>query len=165
MASWSHYLPVLPLLLLLLLVGVAPEQALCTAPKAPTPAAAPAADCSASFPSSTCPAPRTVQGFNLSAYVGKWYEIGSTGRFKLGTESGLACVFANYTLAEAPTATEGANVTVLNTGVQVLGSVAAAGVRELSDAITEACSVARKACGVVAPGGPVDAILEQVSAA
>ena len=48
----------------------------------------------------TCPNP-VLPDVNLPAYLGVWYEIGSTALIKARTERSLACITARYSLIES----------------------------------------------------------------
>lgn len=48
----------------------------------------------------TCPNP-VLPDVNLPAYLGVWYEIGSTALIKTRTENSLACITARYSLIQS----------------------------------------------------------------
>ncbi len=57
-----------------------------------------------------CPKPATVKNFDLTRYLGKWYEV---ERFPFRIEDGLKCITAEYTLKSDGT------VRVNNTGIEM----------------------------------------------
>ena len=68
--------------------------------------------CITAVASKTCPVFSPVTGFNLTAYMGKWYEV---ARYPAPFEIGATCVFAEYTLEENK---EGKYVKVNNTALK-----------------------------------------------
>ncbi|CAI6007102.1 unnamed protein product [Closterium sp. NIES-65] len=88
----------------------------------------------------SCPRPPTVAQVNLSAYAGRWFEIGTSARFKLQRENGLVCNQVRYTFSAgsggsaggADAGTSGVSIRVENSGrlvaspavLQSMGSVA-----------------------------------------
>ncbi|CAI5472078.1 unnamed protein product [Closterium sp. Yama58-4] len=57
-----------------------------------------------------CPRPPTVAQVNLSAYAGRWFEIGTSARFKLQRENGLVCNQARYTFSAGSAGSGGSGV-------------------------------------------------------
>ena len=49
----------------------------------------------------TCPTPRTADTLDLRNLVGTYYEIGSTARYKLRNELGMACARTNFSIDNA----------------------------------------------------------------
>ncbi|GJP36709.1 hypothetical protein CLOM_g21185 [Closterium sp. NIES-68] len=74
-----------------------------------------------------CPRPPTVAQVNLSAYAGRWFEVGTSARFKLQRENGLVCNQARYTLTGAADSAGGAgtNGSGLSLGVENSGRLVA----------------------------------------
>jgi len=91
----------------------------------------------------TCPNP-VLPDVNLPAYLGVWYEIGSTALIKTRTESGLACITARYSLIESGPNAQ--SIRVRNEGYNTSSG-------EFS-AITGIASVAGRALRVTFPPGP-----------
>ncbi|CAI5494894.1 unnamed protein product [Closterium sp. Naga37s-1] len=62
-----------------------------------------------------CPTLPSVDDIVLTGHTGRWYEIGSTARFRFTFELGLACTTANYT-AKGVTPSGRNKVKVVNRG-------------------------------------------------
>ncbi|CAI5503315.1 unnamed protein product [Closterium sp. Naga37s-1] len=62
-----------------------------------------------------CPTLPSVDDIALGKYTGRWYEIGSTARFRFTFELGLTCTTANYT-AKGVTPSGRNKVKVVNRG-------------------------------------------------
>lgn len=107
--------------------------------------------CSRAVASRSCPKPPTIDSFNLEAYLGRWYEIGSTARFKLSTEAGVACDQAVYSSTAGKFA-------LLNSGLQVING--AAQIRGVTASARAICSGARNACFQLQAAGQVSHALQ-----
>ncbi|KAH7276601.1 hypothetical protein KP509_39G013900 [Ceratopteris richardii] len=97
--------------------------------------------CERALASVSCANPPTVNGdFNVEEYLGRWYEIGCTASFKLLTEAGLICDQAVYS------SSADGNLSLLNSGLRVIGLLAVAEVVGIDLAAGSACSAARDVC-------------------
>lgn len=112
--------------------------------------------CSRARASKSCPTPPTFDSVNLQAYLGHWYEIGSTASFKLLTESGLVCDQAQYSAASG-------NVSLLNSGLKVIGPLAIAEIGAVSLAAGGVCTGARDICYDLAPSSGISQALYYIS--
>jgi lipocalin len=85
---------------------------------------------------------------DIESYVGTWYQIASTARYKLSYESGLVCEQANYTLLSEPVA---ARISVVNSGAAVISRPEAAALSRFSLTAGAVCSNARIICSLATP--------------
>ncbi|CAM6086033.1 unnamed protein product [Calypogeia fissa] len=106
-----------------------------------------------------CPDLQTFDQFNITAYGGRWYEIGSNGYFKNVEEAGGTCVTADYnvvmnvTTSGSPnpklSSTSLANSTtigVVNSFSKQIGPIATSVVQGISLRAGEVCQQARQIC-------------------
>ncbi|MCO5551529.1 hypothetical protein L7F22_005033 [Adiantum nelumboides] len=118
--------------------------------------------CERAEASRKCANPPTVDEdgqFKVEEYLGKWYEIGSTASFKLLTEAGLVCNQARYSASPA------GNLSLLNSGLRVINSVAVAEVAAVNVAARGACAAARQVCHQLVGVGQISRSLATVHGA
>lgn len=114
--------------------------------------------CARAVASKSCATPPTVDAINLEAYLGHWYEIGSTASFKLLTEAGLVCDQAQYS-------SNSGNLSLVNSGLNVIGTLAAAQVSAVSLAARGVCTGAKDICNGLAPSAVIAQALQDISEA
>ncbi|KAG6548190.1 hypothetical protein Mapa_010241 [Marchantia paleacea] len=112
-----------------------------------------------------CPSPSTFDLVDITAFGGKWYEIGSSARFKLSTEAGIACSQTNYTVMTSSSfwGPRTANMSFLDKGVKAVGDVAQFGVQQIAGAARGLCQNARGICKMLSSGSQIDQALTLVS--
>eukprot|EP01018_Ginkgo_biloba_P025332 Gb_35276 [translate_table: standard] len=86
--------------------------------------------CTRSISRNSCPDPRTADYLKIKSYMGTWYQIASTGRYKLTFESGLVCEQANYTLVNSDEYGT-SKISVINSGASVISRLEAMGIARM----------------------------------
>ncbi|BBN02737.1 hypothetical protein MPTK1_2g17690 [Marchantia polymorpha subsp. ruderalis] len=114
-----------------------------------------------------CPSPPTFDLVDITAFGGKWYEIGSSARFKLTKEAGMACSQTNYTVMTSTSfwGPRTANMSFLDKGVNAVGNVAQFGVQQIAGAARGLCQNARDICKMLNSGSQIDQALTLVATA
>ncbi|CAM6083937.1 unnamed protein product [Calypogeia fissa] len=99
--------------------------------------------CSDSLSISTCPDLSTYNQIDLSAYGGKWYEIGSSASFKNLMEAGGVCAEAQYTMESS------SSLKITNSDFLIATPIAMTSVGGISGSSSLVCAQARAVCSEV----------------
>jgi lipocalin len=102
--------------------------------------------CSDSLAVTSCPDVSTYSQIDLSAYAGKWYEIGSSASFKNLMEAGGVCAEAQYTAENSTT------LKVENSNFLTASPLAITAVGGISGSSSLVCQQARAVCSELNTG-------------
>ncbi|KAL3693752.1 hypothetical protein R1sor_007403 [Riccia sorocarpa] len=103
--------------------------------------------CTASLAKKTCPHLQTVDSINLEAYLGEWYQIGSTANFLNSAEAGGTCPEVEYSKGKKEGEIKVENRDFLSAKVGTIVSVAG-----ISGSSSLICQSARASCSQVNNG-------------
>ncbi|KAH7372696.1 hypothetical protein KP509_17G017000 [Ceratopteris richardii] len=98
----------------------------------------------------TCPTPPTIDTIDLHTFLGSYYEVGTTARYKLRSEGGLVCMRSNFSMDTPPEAQANVvTIDVQNTGLQVVGIESVSAFSKISYSAADVCANAARMCAMM----------------
>lgn len=112
-----------------------------------------------------CFAPNVSELFDISIFMGQWYQIGITGQSKLENEAGSICQQFMYTLVSTNLTTNHSisAFNVVKTRLQILNPISSLGIQTIGKSTKTICYSAKKICELLSSTGEISQTLAQVA--
>lgn len=105
--------------------------------------------CSRRMAAMACPSPPTIDNLDLRTFLGSYYEVGTTARYKLRSEGGLVCAHSNFSVDIIPPPQDQTSVVTIdvqNSGMQVMGIESVSALSKIAYSAADVCANAARMC-------------------